>query len=126
MSEVRVNPARQRGASLWGIMLLVGMLGLLLTMALKIAPAYFANGTIANAVEGVIANNDIKTMPIGEIRNEVMRTVRTNRIEGFNSADIKVVRENNVDYIDINYETRVRLFYNIDAVVMFENRFNKF
>jgi hypothetical protein len=125
MKEIRVSPGKQLGASLWGIMLLVGLIGLVLTVALKIAPAYLSNGVITNAMEGVIANNDIKTMEIAEIRNDIMRTLRTNRIT-FNPADIKVVRENNVEYIDINYETRVDIMYNIDAVVSFENRFNKF
>ena len=126
MINLRVNPARQLGASLWGTMLLVGMLGLVLTMALKIAPAYMTNNVIANAINGIIANNDIKTMAIGEIRNDLMRTVRTNRIEGFDPADVKVVREGNLEYIDIQYERRVHLMYNIDAVVTFNDRFNKF
>ena len=126
MNKIHGNPARQQGASLWGTMLLVGLLGLVLTLALKIAPAYLTNNIIVNAMNGVIANNDINTMDITEIRNDVMRTVRTNRIEGFSPADIKVVRENNVEYLDINYERRVHLMYNIDAVVVFTNRFNKF
>jgi hypothetical protein len=126
MNRIRLNPARQQGASLWGIMLLVGLIGLVLTMALKIAPAYLTNNIIVNAMNGVIANNDIKTMQIAEIRSDVMRTVRTNRIEGFSPASIVVTRENSVEYLDVNYETRVHLMYNIDAVVMFTNRFNKF
>ena len=126
MKKIRANPGKQFGASLWGVMLLVGLIGLVLTVALKVAPAYLSNNVIVNAMNGVIANNDIKTMDIAEIRNDVMRTVRTNRITGFSPADIKVVRENNVEYIDINYETRVDIMYNIDAVVSFENRFNKF
>jgi len=126
MKPVRVNPARQQGASLWGTMLMVGLIGLALTMALKIAPAYMTNNIIANAINGIIANNDIKTMAITEIRNDLMRTVRTNRIEGFDPGDVTVVRENNLEYIDINYERRVHLMYNIDAVVVFNDRFNKF
>src|SRR5687768_15337142 len=103
MNRTHRNPARQLGASLWGIMLLVGLIGLVLTMALKIAPAYLTNNVIVNAMNGVIANNDIKTMQIAEIRNDVMRTVRTNRIEGFSPASIVVTRENSVEYIDVNY-----------------------
>jgi hypothetical protein len=126
MKNNLVEPAKQLGASLWGVMLLVGLIGLVLTVALKIIPAYLSNNIIVNAMNGVIANNDIQTMDIAEVRNDVMRTVRTNRITGFSPASIKVVRENNIEYIDINYETRVDLMYNIDAVVTFENRFNKF
>ena len=100
MYKVRVNPARQQGASLWGVMILVGLIGLVLTIALKIAPAYMSNNIIGNAINGVIANNDIKTMAITEIRNDVMRTVRTNRIEGFSAADIKVTRQNDLEYIE--------------------------
>lgn len=125
MKKGRVNPEKQSGASLWGVMLLVGLIGLVLTIALKIAPAYIDNAVIVNAMEGVIANNDIRTMNIAEIRTDVMRTVNTNRVN-FSSANIKVTRENNVEYIDINYESRVHIMYNIDAIVTFENRFNKF
>jgi hypothetical protein len=126
MQKFPVNPAKQLGASLWGVILLVGLIGLVLTMALKIAPAYLSNNVIVNAMNGVIANNDIRAMGIEDIRKDVMRTVRTNRITGFSPANIKIVRENNIDYIDINYETRVDLMYNIDAVVTFANRFDKF
>ena len=126
MNKIRMSPVRQLGASLWGTMLLVGLIGLVLTMGLKIIPAYLSNNVIVNAINGVIANNDIKTMGIAEIRNDLMRTVRTNRIENFNPANVTVTRENSLEYLDVNYETRVHLMYNIDAVVVFNNRFNKF
>lgn len=125
MKQLQAGPARQRG-SIYTTMIMVALLGFVLLAALKVAPAYMDNNVVTNAMEGIRTNNDIAAMSIGEIRTSLMRTLNTNRIEGFDAANVVVAREGAQEYIDINYETRVTLFYNIDAIVKFENRFPKF
>lgn len=115
----------QRGASIYTTLIVVALVGVVLLAGLKIVPAYLDNNVIVNAMEGVIANNDIRTMGIGEIRTEVMRTVNVNGIRDFDALNIQLVREGAREYVDINYDARVHLFYNIDALVSFENRFVK-
>lgn len=115
----------QRGASIYTTLIVITLVGVVLLAGLKIVPAYLDNNVIVNAMEGVIASNDVRTMGLGEIRTEVMRTVNLNGIRDFDSQNIQLVREGAREYVDINYDARVHLFYNIDALVSFENRFVK-
>jgi len=115
-------PGRQQG-SFYSTVIIVAMFGLFLTTALKIAPKYIDNNVVVNAMESVAANNNLSEMNINEIRAGVMRTLDVNNIN-LDAQAIQLIREGNRDYVDINYEAKVPLFYNISAVVAFENRFD--
>ena len=116
---------KQRGSA-YSTMIMVVLIAMFLTAALKLAPAYLANNVINNAMASIAENNDMAVISIGEIRSALMRTLDTNDIRGFNAANVQVVMEGSQEFVDINYERRVPLFYNIEAVVIFENRFDKF
>lgn len=116
---------RQTGASVFGIVILLVIVGLFLLSALKVAPSYMDNNVIENTMEGIISNNDFRAMSISEIRAELQRSLVTNNIRDFEGSNVVLTREGNDSYVDINYESRVPLFYNISVVVTFENRFDK-
>ena len=116
---------RQTGASVFGIVILLVIVGLFLLSALKVAPSYMDNNVIENTMEGIISNNDFRAMSISEIRAELQRSLVTNNIRDFEGSNVVLTREGNDSYVDINYESRVPLFYNISIVVIFENRFDK-
>lgn len=118
------SAAQQRG-SVYTAMILAALVAIFLVLVLKLAPAYIDNNVITNAMQGIREENDIAAMSLPQIRTLLMRTLNTNRVE-LASSDIVVVRVGSKEYIDINYETRIPLFYNVDAVVKFDNRFDKF
>ncbi|MEX2367163.1 MAG: DUF4845 domain-containing protein [Pseudohongiellaceae bacterium] len=115
----------QRGASFFATILIVVLIGIFLIAGLKIVPAYMDNGVIVNAMEGIIANNDMNQITVAQVRTQIQRTLNVNGIDNFDSNNIRFVTESGRNYIDINYDTRVDLFYNIDAMVSFENRFER-
>lgn len=118
-----VLPSKQQGA-FYSTAIIVVMVGILLTAALKIAPAYVDNNVIQNAMESIAENGNMAEMSVTEIRSSLMRTLNVNNVSL--SADaIKLVKDGEKEYIDINYDSRVELFYNISAVMSFENRFEK-
>ncbi len=116
---------REKGASVFGIVILLVMVGMFLLSGLKVAPAYMDNNVIVNAMEGMISNNDFETMSMSEIRSGLQRSMVTNNIRNFDSSSVVLTREGDDSFVDINYESRVPLFYNIEIVVIFENRFDK-
>ena len=63
-------------------------------------------------------------MSLADVRTNLMRTLNTNRIE-FDASTIVLTKDSGKEYIDINYESRRPLFYNIEAVVVFTHRFEK-
>ena len=125
MKVLSVSSPKQQRGSIYTTLILVAMFALFLISALKIAPAYMDNGIIRDAMEGIAATNDMETMSIAEIRTALMRTLNTNSVENFDAENVVLVREGGEEFIDINYESRAPLFYNIEAVVVFKNRFPK-
>ena len=125
MQQTRIKSKKRQRGAFYSTLILVALVGLFLTAGLKIAPAYIDNNIIVDAMEGIRENNNIAELGLPEIRTMLMRTLNTNNIRNFDAANVVLVREGAMEYIDINYETRVRLFFNIDAMVKFENRFDK-
>ena len=119
----RAMPQKQQG-SFYSTVIIVAIFGLVLAATLKVAPLYMDNKVVVNAMDGVIANNDIAEMTVAEIRSSLARTLRVNNVD-LPADAIKDVREGNKNYIVISYERRTPLFYNISAVVSFNNRFEK-
>ncbi|MAM70748.1 MAG: hypothetical protein CMP91_06365 [Gammaproteobacteria bacterium] len=117
--------AKQKGASFFGTVMLLVVIGMVLLSGLKVAPSYLDNGVIVNAMEGMANNNDLAEMSVAEIRSLLQRSLQTNNINRFDMSSVQAVRADGQDYIDINYESRVPLFYNIEVVVIFENRFER-
>jgi hypothetical protein len=119
----RPMPRGQQG-SFYSTAIIVVMFGVFLTTALKIAPAYMDNNVVTNAMESVAANNNLKEMSQADIRASVMKTLNVNNV-ALDSNAIKVVQEGSAEFVVISYEARVPLFYNISAIVAFDNRFEK-
>jgi hypothetical protein len=117
-----LNLGKQGGASFFCTVMLLVIVGVTLLFGLKVAPAYLDNNVISNAMEG-LANNDLENMTIPQIRESLRRSLQTNNISGAPLQNMQEATVEGRDYIDINYESRVHLFYNIDIVVVFENRF---
>ena len=114
---------KQRGASFLAAMIMLALLGLFILASLKLAPAYVDHNVIMNTLENIKANNNMNDMSIREIRSSLSRTLITNNIRDFDTNAITLIEENNGNtYINIEYESRVELFYNISALVHFEDR----
>jgi sorbitol-specific phosphotransferase system component IIBC len=118
-------PAHQRGA-LYATVILLVLVGTVITATLKIVPAYNNDNIVQSAMETIVERADYKTMSISDIRKEVARSLQVNRVENFNTENVKLTREAGKDYIDVVYETRVPMVANISAVVAFSKRYDKF
>jgi len=118
------RPRKQQGASLYALIIVMTLLGIVILMGLKISPAYIDNQTVTNVLRNLSENEELQGMPLREIRARVTRTMQANGAS-IPSDSIDQVEINGVDYIVIEYETRVPMFWNIDAVVKFDQRFEK-
>ncbi len=126
MNKLHMNLARQQRGSVYGVGFMLAMLGVILAVTLKLAPVYMDHGIVVDTMEDMFAKNDIKLMSMTDIRAGMVKTLAVNRVEGFEVDNIQRVKEGSLEFVDVNYETRVPLFFNIEAVVVFKNRFNKF
>lgn len=125
MKTMSAKPARSQRGSIYTTMILVALFALVILAALKVAPAYIDDNTVTTTMNGMVERKELGEMSINEIRSSLMRTLNTNRILDFDASNVVLVREDGKEYIDVNYETRKPLFYNIEAVVVFKHRYEK-
>lgn len=103
------------------IVIILGVVSLLGTMAVRLGPVYIDNMTIKSVLQSIAADPEAGQKSVPMLRKELSSRFITNRIETINVKDIKFKTEKTVVTMDASYETRVPLFYNIDAVVVFDN-----
>ncbi len=111
---------RHRGASLLGILLSLLVLGFLLMVGLKIVPVYIDHNVLKGVAESLVESGRAADMSQSQIRQEMGNSLRINNIHDFDLSAITSSRTNNVTRIFVSYEKRVHLFYNIDAVLTFD------
>jgi len=119
-----IDLSKQKGASLYALIVVMTLLGILILAGLKLSPAYIDDMVVKNAIENLKESGELEDMSLRDIRRYVTRTVQTNGVN-FASDSIDQVEEGGVDYIAVEYESRVAMFLNIDAIVKFSYRIEK-
>ena len=123
--SVAAYKRQQRGASFLATLFLLVIAGIILLVSLKLVPAYMDNRIIVTAIDSVREQPEMAGMNIARFRSEVMRTITVNGIRDFDTDSITYTRDGDAEYIALEYETRIPLLYNIDALLTFERRFDK-
>ena len=125
MNMLASKPLGRQQGSFYSTAIIVALFGIFLTAALKIAPAYVDHNVVTNAMENISKEEGYKDMTISNIRNGVMKTVNTNNVNNFDSQSIQLVTQGGDEFVEIIYEAKVPLFFNISALVSFHDRYPK-
>jgi len=113
------GPASQKGASLYALIFVMTLLGIIIFAGLKISPAYIDDRIISNSLRNMRDEGELAKLSLRDTRTRISRTMMANGASW--SADyIDQVELNGVDYIQVQYEKRVEMFWNIDAIVKFD------
>jgi len=113
--------SRQRGATLITMLVLAMMVGTLVTMGLRVTPAYLEYRTVRSVLKSVASEAALNEAPMRETTRRIEALFNTNQIYALKPSEVKVTRESGKFTIDGRYETRTHLFANIDAVIKFED-----
>lgn len=124
MKAIRHTPVAQGGATLYALIVVMTLLAIIIFAGLKISPAYIDNQIISNALNNMRESGDLRSMSLRDIRTSISRTM-TAIGASWSSDSLDQIEENGVDYIQVKYEKRVPMFWNIDAVVKFDYRVQK-
>ena len=118
---------RQRGFSMWQWLVVLAIAGFLLTLGFKLAPLYITNFTVESTVESLRNEPEMAGKSITEMRFAIERKFDVNRIEVIQAVCrdkarpcLKIEKSTTKVIIDANYEARVHVMANVDAVVVFD------
>lgn len=113
---------KQRGLSKWGWLVFIGLLVTAASGVLRLGPHY---------IDFRVVQDVLNRLPAGEVHGEMSRTQINDhfkkqfRVENFRiplKEMLKVERDREQTVINIDYEIREHLFYNVDVVLVFSEQ----
>ena len=122
-SGTRTAGHYQWGASKFGVVIILLLIGSFFSIAIKIIPVYMDHNLISSVAESMLENGRTDSLTQAEVRREFANSLRVNNIRDFDTSVVTASRTNNKSEISLNYEKRVPLFYNIDAIISFSDKF---
>ena len=97
---------KQRGVSLFGLVLLLMVLGFVAVMAMKIVPAVIEYRGIVKAVQEA-KNSGTNVM---EIRNSYDRRAEVGYLESIRGYDLEITKDGGEYVVSFAYERKIPLF----------------
>ncbi|MCL7944293.1 DUF4845 domain-containing protein [Marinobacter sp. ATCH36] len=114
---------KQSGASALVIMIMVLFFGGLLTLVIKLGPAYLDDITIQEALESLEGTEDLSTMGPAQVRSLINKRLSVNNVRGFDAKNITVEKNGEFVVINVDYEVRNNLFRNVDTIIHFQHEY---
>lgn len=114
---------KQSGASAIVIMIMVLFFGGLLTLVIKLGPAYLDDITIQEALESLDGTEDLSSMGPSQVRSLINKRLSVNNVRGFDAKNITVEKDGELVVINVDYEVRNNLFRNVDTVIHFQHEY---
>lgn len=113
----------QKGMSALLLLFVLVSFGLILTCLFRLGPAYLDNFYIRDALRSLAKDHpeDLTEISKDTIRQELSEYYSMNNVRGDAAKALEVERKKDKTLIMVNYEVRVPLLANVDAVVKFEN-----
>jgi len=112
---------RQQGLSSLGWLIAIAITGITLTIVAKLAPFYLDNRFVVSALKTLAEDSAFPKMTPNQVRSKLQKTFTINAIRGKPVKVLKVTRQKNVILVTINYEERVNILFNVDAVLTFNH-----
>jgi len=120
MTNVR---RKQEGASFLSMLTIILVAGVFFSVAFKLYPAYMDYMTIDSVLTKVIQDNDEISKDPKSIKRDLDKKWAVNQIRLPNKESLIIRRKEGVVRMTLDYEVRVPMFFNVDAMVKFEKQY---
>nr|WP_067289511.1 DUF4845 domain-containing protein [Marinobacterium profundum] len=116
---------REQGASFVSILMGMIVIGIFMAVAFKLFTPYKEHATVKSIIEGVINDQDQVSKDFRSIRRAIQDRSIINqvRLELSREEFLKIENIDGKIHFDLVYEERVPMFYNVDAVVKFNEHY---
>ena len=113
---------KQRGASFVFWVFFLALLGFIGTIGLKLVPVYLRGMSAEKVIEDLAHDMDGKGPNKKQLWETIDKRLYINNISDVTKEDMVFKREKDQIEFGVDYEVRVPLIANLDAVVMFDIR----
>ncbi len=112
---------KQRGVSMWGILILTPLIGFYLFLGIKIGPEYMNFQSVKSAVEGVAKEQTIRKPSRQEMRKTIDKRLDVSSIYFMKKEYIVFKEEKDGMHIRTNYDREIPIIGNVHILLKFEH-----
>lgn len=120
-----MNYKKQQGMSGLGILMAVVLVVSAMLLAMKLVPLYINDYAIGKAVASLQEEENLYTKTKGEIRSIVRRKLAADYTDDLADESFQIEKNKGILTINVNYEARVSVIYNLDIVAKFSHHLEK-
>jgi len=121
-----INTKHQRGATMWGWLAVITMVGFITMLAFKIVPVYFDHRLVRSALQDVVDSSDFSNMSNKSIARTIQNRLTINNIRDIDGKAFQSKRDKTgAKYILIKYDRKVPVISNVSAIVEFNEEVRK-
>lgn len=117
-----LTKTRQGGISFWGLLVVAAVSAFFMLIFFKLLPSYIEHAKVKTAIEGIAHQPNAIGLEKNEIKAALQRRLD---IDDVNEVDLSkslfVEKKPGVTIIRVTYERRVPLFYNVSALIDFND-----
>ncbi|MEJ2610076.1 MAG: DUF4845 domain-containing protein [Candidatus Thiodiazotropha sp.] len=110
---------KQRGLTFISWLIIFVMAGTLIMVGIRIAPVYMDHMAVKTSLLAVKNESLAARKSVRELRSLLMKKLDVNSITQVTKDNITIKRSNNVTTINVAYEVRRHLAYNLDLAMTF-------
>ena len=111
---------RQRGITLIGFLIVLSVAGFFVYIGMKLLPVYTEYYSVVSAMKGVAQEPGIASRDPGAIRELFRRRFEIGYVESVRPEQIRILRDGTGPRLEVTYEVRRPLMFNLDFVAKFE------
>lgn len=114
----------QKGITFISFVIVMAVIGFFFFIGMRLFPVYTTYYNAVKDIKALSQEPGSDTRGMEDIRKELERRFNISYVEGLDlDKDIKLVNTPNGKVIQLKYETRRPLIYNLDYVAMFDKSF---
>ena len=109
----------QSGITLIGFILVLAVVGIFVFLGMKVIPMYSEYYSVKSALKGLAEEDGIANEDPAKIQDLFFRRLYISYSENVKPEHVKIKRIDNGWQMDVNYEVRKPMIYNLDVVGKF-------
>ncbi len=113
------TPKSQRGMTGISIMMLLALGAFVLAMVFKLFPFYLEGFKVSSTLKGLSSDTRVEGASDRQVKDLILKKLQVDDVDTVTSEHIKIDSSAQKRSVSIEYEARVHMFGNIDAVVVF-------
>jgi len=111
---------KQRGITLMGFIMVATIAGFFALMGFKLFPAYSEYYGVVEAMKSIANEPGSAKMELSDLQRALQKRFDVGYVDSVTAKQATLIKDNGPTKLNMNYEFRRPLFYNLDYVAKFD------